>query len=95
MWTSSTGRIMALAQFRDNILVASAGPRATSVVRRMPHSHQRMELASPVPVYAEPWRSVYAACMTPDLRALGVCMHRAKGIGTCIAHPSAFIDCRI
>ena len=33
VWTSSTGRIMALAQFRDNILIASAGPRATSVVR--------------------------------------------------------------
>ena len=33
MSTFSTGRITALAQFRDNILLASAGPRATSVVR--------------------------------------------------------------
>ena len=32
------------------------------------------------------------ACMKQDLRALGVCMHRARGQGTCLAHPSAFTE---
>ena len=30
VWTSPTGRTMALAQFRDNVLIASARPRATT-----------------------------------------------------------------
>ena len=28
--------------------------------------------------------------MTGELRALGICMHRANGQGSCVAHPSAF-----
>ena len=31
-------------------------------------------------------------CMAQELRALGICMHRAHGQGTCIAHPSSFTD---
>ena len=29
-------------------------------------------------------------CMSQDLQALGICMHRAHGQGSCVAHPSAF-----
>jgi hypothetical protein len=93
VWTSSTGRIMALAQFRDNVLVASAGPRATSVVRNVCDTLTSVwNLPVLCPCMQNPGDQCTAACMTPDLRALGVCMHRANGVGTCIAHPSAFTD---
>ena len=34
-WTTPAGGTIALAQFRDNIVVASCGPHATSVVREV------------------------------------------------------------
>ena len=87
VWTSSTGHIMALAQFRDNILVAPAGPRATSVVRDVCHTLTSVwNLPVLCPCMQNPGDLCTEACMTPDLLALGVCMHRANGLGTCIAH---------
>ena len=91
IWKSPTGRTMALAQFRDNVLIASAGPRAASAARDVCHTPSDVwKLPVLCPCMQNPGDPCKEACMTQDLRALGVCMHRARGQGTCIAHPSAF-----
>ena len=91
VWKSPTGRTMALAQFRDNVLIASAGPRTASAARDVCQMLSDVwKLLVLCPCMRNPGDPCKEACMMQDLRALGVCMHRARGQGTCIAHPSAF-----
>ena len=82
---------MALAQFRDNVIVASAGPRVASAMREVCGTLTDIcRLRVLCPCMTNPDDSCTAACMQPESRALGICMHRAGGHGSCRAHPSAF-----
>ena len=93
VWKSPKGRTMALVQFCHNVLIASAGPRAASAARTVCHTPSDVwKLPVLCPYMQNPGDPCKEACMTQDLRALGVCMHPARGHGTCIAHPSAFND---
>ena len=82
---------MALAQFRDNIIVASRGPRAADTMREVCDTLSAMwKLPVLCPCMDKPTEQCKSLCMTSELRALGICMHRENGQGSCVAHPSAF-----
>ena len=91
IWRTATGRLMALAQFRDNIIVASRGPRAADAMREVCGTLSTVwKLPVLCPCMDKPTDRCKSMCMTGELRALGICMHRANGQGSCVAHPSAF-----
>ena len=93
MWCTPCGRIMALAQFRDNVLVAFARPRAASDMRDVCDTLSDIwRLPVLCPCMQRHGDACTEACMGPELRALGICIHKAHRLGTCIAHPSAFTD---
>ena len=91
MWRHSSGRIMALAQFRDKIVVVAAGQGASSAMQDVCDTLTEIwNLRVLCPCMKEPDDQCTSLCMSQDLHALGICMHCANGKGSCVAHPSAF-----
>ena len=80
-----------LAQFRDNIIVASAVPATHSAMCDVcgiltdtwslcvlcPCMKKRDDLCTHL-------------CMTQDLQAPRICLHMSNGRGSCVVHPSTF-----
>eukprot|EP00670_Eutreptiella_braarudii_P020568 CAMPEP_0174369354 /NCGR_PEP_ID=MMETSP0811_2-20130205/92198_1 /TAXON_ID=73025 ORGANISM="Eutreptiella gymnastica-like, Strain CCMP1594" /NCGR_SAMPLE_ID=MMETSP0811_2 /ASSEMBLY_ACC=CAM_ASM_000667 /LENGTH=132 /DNA_ID=CAMNT_0015513715 /DNA_START=196 /DNA_END=594 /DNA_ORIENTATION=- len=82
---------MALAQFRDNIIIAFAGPLEMTAVRDICHTLSDVwKLPVLCPCMKHLGDPCTETCMGQELRALGICMHRTQGQGTCIADRSAF-----
>ena len=95
MWTSPTRWILALKQFHDNILVVSAGLRASSTVCVcvcvcvcVPYPQRCLEFACPLSMYAKARRPVHKSLYGTG-PSCSRYMH-ASGVCTCVAHPSAF-----
>ena len=87
IWVSGTGRVIALAQFRDNILIAAKGPGAMSdVCLLLQHAWSLRGLC---PCINDVVSDCQLYCMKGEQYALGIAMERRRGWGTVYVHPSA------
>ena len=90
IWVNGRGRVIALAQFRDNILVAAKGPGTswamTDVCKLLQHVWSLRVLC---PCISDCVHECQLCCMTRNLYALGIGMERHHGWGTMYVHPSA------
>ena len=82
MWRTPDGCLLALAQFRDNVVVAAAGPGSVDAMRNVCEPFNSVwKLPVLCPCMQKPGDPCNTKCMRQDLRALGICMHRAHGQG--------------
>ena len=90
IWVSSTSRVIALAHFKDNILVAAKGPGASwamcDVCLLLQHAWSLRVLYPCINDHVSDCR---LCCMTGELYALGIAMDWRRGWGTVYVHPSA------
>ena len=89
IWVNSTGRVIALAPFRDNVRVAAKGPGASWA---MPDVYLLLQHAWSLRVPCPCINGIYECqlrCMTGELYALRVAMERRRGWGTVYVHLSA------
>ena len=88
IWVSTTGRLIVLAHFRDNILVAAKGPGASwamsDVCLFLQHAWSLRVLC---PYINDHGCDCQLCCMTRELCALGTAMNRQCGWGTPYVHP--------
>ena len=90
IWVNNRGRIIALAQFRDNVIVASKGLGASwamlDVCKLLQHAWSLRVLC---PCISEHVHDCQLTCMNGDLYTLGIATERRCGWGTVYVHPSA------
>ena len=90
LWVNSRGRVISLAQFRDNILVASKGPGSSWAMVDVCNILQRAwSLRVLCPCISDSVDTCQLTCMSGQLHALGVAMNRRDGYGEVYVHPSA------
>ena len=90
IWKNPNGRIVSLAQFRDNILVAAVGVGATwamaDVCRLLATAWSLRVLC---PCTTDTNQDCLRQCMGSTLYALGLAASRHGSCGTVCVHPSA------
>ena len=89
LWVNSRGRVISLAQFRDNILVASPGLGNSWAMADVCNILQRAwSLRVLCPCISDSIDTCQLTCMSGHLHALGVAMERRDGYGEVYVHPS-------
>ena len=82
IYKNSAGRVLALAQFRDNILVAATGPGSTWTMRDVCGILQRIwSLCVLCPCISDENPVRRLTCMSGDMFALGIAMERRGSHG--------------
>ena len=90
VWVNSRGRVVSLAQFRDNILVASKGLGSSWAMADVCNILQRAwSLRVLCPCISNSVNTCQLTCMSGQLHAPGVAMERRDGYGEVYVHPSA------
>ena len=90
IWVNSRGGVIALAQFRDNILVAAKGAGSSWAMQDVCGLLQQVwSLRVLCPYISDDVTTCQLCCMTGDLCALGVAMKQRAGYGEIYVHPSA------
>ena len=88
IWVNTAGRVLALAQYCDNVLVAAKGTGSTWAMHDVCAILQNIwSLRVPCPCITNDTPVCHLTCMPGDLFALGVSMERLGGHGQVTVHP--------